>query len=124
MGQGWDRGCEEGGDATCVSARCVSATATSARVPHVLPPPSCRPPARPRTPQAMDRVHRLGQTREVRVVRLVCARSVEEKILRMQRRKTELSCRALEGWRAEGAAGWGGGATKAQRLRQLKSLFQ
>ncbi|KAJ1467532.1 P-loop containing nucleoside triphosphate hydrolase protein, partial [Baffinella frigidus] len=34
--------------------------------------------------QAMARIHRIGQTRAVTVVRLVCQGSIEEKILEMQ----------------------------------------
>jgi len=37
--------------------------------------------------QAIDRVHRMGQQREVRVVRFVVAGSIEEKMLRVQERK-------------------------------------
>lgn len=37
--------------------------------------------------QAIDRVHRMGQTEEVKVVRLVVEGSIEEKMLRVQERK-------------------------------------
>lgn len=37
--------------------------------------------------QAQDRAHRIGQTREVRVLRLITANSVEEKILAAARFK-------------------------------------
>lgn len=37
--------------------------------------------------QAIDRVHRMGQTREVEVTRFVCEDSIEEKMLRIQERK-------------------------------------
>ena len=37
--------------------------------------------------QAIDRVHRMGQTADVKVVRLVVADSIEEKMLRVQERK-------------------------------------
>ena len=37
--------------------------------------------------QAIDRVHRMGQTEEVRVVRFVVGESIEEKMLRVQERK-------------------------------------
>lgn len=37
--------------------------------------------------QAIDRVHRMGQTDEVKVVRFVVERSIEEKMLRVQERK-------------------------------------
>lgn len=37
--------------------------------------------------QAIDRVHRMGQDKEVRVIRFVCEDSIEEKMLRIQERK-------------------------------------
>lgn len=37
--------------------------------------------------QAIDRVHRMGQEKEVKVVRFVCSESIEEKMLRIQERK-------------------------------------
>ena len=37
--------------------------------------------------QAIDRVHRMGQTEEVRVYRFVVRQSVEGKMLRVQERK-------------------------------------
>lgn len=37
--------------------------------------------------QAIDRVHRMGQEKEVKVVRFVVERSIEEKMLRIQERK-------------------------------------
>lgn len=41
--------------------------------------------------QAMDRTHRIGQTENVFVYRLVCPDTVEEKILKLQERKQKLS---------------------------------
>jgi SNF2 family DNA or RNA helicase len=35
----------------------------------------------------MDRVHRVGQQRKVRVVRFVTRRTVEERVLTLQRKK-------------------------------------
>uniref|UniRef100_J3MNH3 SWI/SNF-related matrix-associated actin-dependent regulator of chromatin subfamily A member 3-like 1 n=2 Tax=Oryza brachyantha TaxID=4533 RepID=J3MNH3_ORYBR len=40
--------------------------------------------------QAMDRVHRIGQTKEVKVVRLIVKDSIEERMLELQERKREL----------------------------------
>ncbi len=37
--------------------------------------------------QAIDRVHRMGQEKEVQVVRFVCEESIEEKMLKIQDRK-------------------------------------
>lgn len=46
--------------------------------------------------QAMDRAHRLGQTRNVTVIRLVCEQTIEEKILRLHEAKQSLSDEILE----------------------------
>lgn len=45
--------------------------------------------------QAMDRVYRIGQTRDVKVVRFICASSIEERILELQESKTLLGLAAL-----------------------------
>ncbi|MBK8804735.1 MAG: DEAD/DEAH box helicase family protein [Fibrobacteres bacterium] len=47
--------------------------------------------------QAMDRAHRIGQTKSVFVYRLVARGTVEEKILSLQTRKAELAASILEG---------------------------
>ena len=41
--------------------------------------------------QATDRAHRIGQTRPVFVYKLICAGTVEEKIVALQTRKAELA---------------------------------
>ena len=41
--------------------------------------------------QAVDRVHRLGQTRECKVVRLVVERSIEDEVLEIQSKKRKLA---------------------------------
>jgi SWI/SNF-related matrix-associated actin-dependent regulator of chromatin subfamily A3 len=46
--------------------------------------------------QAMDRVHRLGQTRDVEVVRFAVADSIEEDMMELQQRKRELAKAAFE----------------------------
>lgn len=45
--------------------------------------------------QAIDRVHRLGQTRETTVFRLVMEGSVEERVLNIQKEKRELVTKAF-----------------------------
>ena len=41
--------------------------------------------------QAMDRAHRLGQTKQVTVYRLICKDSIEERILERAKEKSEVS---------------------------------
>lgn len=41
--------------------------------------------------QAIDRIHRIGQTKKVIAVRLICSQSVEEKMLNLQQRKKQLA---------------------------------
>ncbi len=40
--------------------------------------------------QAMERLHRIGQTKKVQVVRFICQDTVEERMLETQERKREL----------------------------------
>jgi len=40
--------------------------------------------------QAMDRAHRLGQTKQVTVYRLICKGTIEERILERAREKSEV----------------------------------
>jgi len=46
--------------------------------------------------QAIDRAHRIGQTRQVFAYRLICHNTVEEKIAALQQRKKELSDAILQ----------------------------
>jgi SWI/SNF-related matrix-associated actin-dependent regulator of chromatin subfamily A member 5 len=46
--------------------------------------------------QAMDRAHRIGQTREVRVFRLVTEKSVEEKVVERADRKLFLDAAVIQ----------------------------
>lgn len=52
--------------------------------------------------QAIDRVHRLNQTVDVKVYRLTIADSVEARILELQEKKRELAKAAIEGGKAVG----------------------
>jgi SNF2 family DNA or RNA helicase len=47
--------------------------------------------------QAIDRAHRVGQTRTVFAYRLICRDTVEEKIAELQKQKRELADAILEG---------------------------
>ena len=52
--------------------------------------------------QAIDRVHRLNQTVDVKVYRLTVRATVEERILELQEKKRELAKAAIEGGKAVG----------------------
>jgi SNF2 family DNA or RNA helicase len=47
--------------------------------------------------QALDRVHRLGQRKEVKTIRYIIQGSLEEQVLELQKRKQKLAELALEG---------------------------
>ena len=68
--------------------------------------------------QAVDRVHRLGQKREVHIMRFIMDGSFEEKMLELQRKKRALAdlTMAREKNTKEQAA--------KQRLEDLRSLFK
>ncbi|MHB1844068.1 MAG: helicase-related protein, partial [Deltaproteobacteria bacterium] len=61
--------------------------------------------------QAVDRVHRIGQSRDVSVYRLVARGTVEEKILELKQRKRDVSGRLL--------SGEGGAAFTAEEVEDL-----
>ncbi|MHB8419318.1 MAG: DEAD/DEAH box helicase [Myxococcales bacterium] len=63
--------------------------------------------------QAIDRVHRIGQSKEVSVYRLVARGTVEEKILDLKQRKRDMSGRLLS------ADGGGSGAFTAADVEEL-----
>ncbi|MDD3535345.1 MAG: DEAD/DEAH box helicase [Candidatus Cloacimonetes bacterium] len=64
--------------------------------------------------QAIDRVHRIGQTRKVQVYRLITKNTVEAKILKLQKSKLELFDEVIEG---------GTKVLKGMNMEALKELF-
>lgn len=68
--------------------------------------------------QAIDRIHRLGQTREVTTTRFIMDSSFEEKMLDLQRKKQNLADLSMNRGKLDRAE-----ATK-RRLEELRSLFK
>lgn len=65
--------------------------------------------------QAMDRVHRIGQTRPVRVVRFVMKDTIEERMIALQEAKAAIGKGALQKLKPE--------EVRKTRIGDLKSLF-
>ncbi|KAF2154279.1 hypothetical protein K461DRAFT_239784 [Myriangium duriaei CBS 260.36] len=68
--------------------------------------------------QAVDRVHRLGQTRKVQIVKFIMADSFEGRILKLQDQKLKLAREALGGREV------GGEKSVRERMEGLRSLFR
>lgn len=66
--------------------------------------------------QAMDRVHRIGQTRPVRAIKFVARGTIEERILRLQETKSVLSEGAHQKLSAE--------QLRQVRLGQIQQIFE
>ncbi|KAL4795965.1 DNA repair protein rad5 [Aspergillus venezuelensis] len=67
--------------------------------------------------QAIDRVHRMGQTRDVNVTRFIVKDSIEGRMLRIQERKMGIA----------GSLGMGGGGEeekRRERIEELRLLFE
>jgi DNA repair protein RAD5 len=64
--------------------------------------------------QAVDRVHRMGQEKEVKVIRFVCEDSIEEKMLKIQERKKFIA--SSLGMMSESER-------KLQRMEDIKELL-
>ena len=66
--------------------------------------------------QAMDRVHRVGQTRPVRCIRFVMKDSLEERMIRLQNAKAALGKGSMERLKPE--------EKRRARLTALRDLFE
>lgn len=64
----------------------------------------------------MDRVHRIGQTRPVKVVRFVMSRTIEERMVTLQETKAAVGKGALEKLSPEEA--------RRVRMCHLRNLFE
>lgn len=69
--------------------------------------------------QAIDRVHRVGQTRDVDVYELYVAESVEERIMGLQEKKRELAKSVIEGGNGSTTAGKSANGLTRQELLSL-----
>ena len=69
--------------------------------------------------QAVDRVHRLGQTRDVEIIKYIMTDSFEEKIVKLQHQKMELAKTAFR----EGKKSSKQEEAK-KKLEDLRSLFR
>ena len=65
--------------------------------------------------QAMDRVYRFGQTRDVRIVRFVTTGTIEERIVDLQNKKNNIIAGAM--------GGASKGALQESRTNDLRMLF-
>jgi len=72
--------------------------------------------------QAVDRVHRLGQKREVETVRFVMNDSFEEKMLELQEKKKKLASLSMD--REGGRMALDKAEATRKRLEDLRSLFK
>lgn len=68
--------------------------------------------------QAVDRVHRLGQTREVRTIQFIMKDSIEEKILELGKKKQQLADLSMNRGKLDKKE------VQEQRMRQYRSLFK
>lgn len=66
--------------------------------------------------QAFDRIHRMGQTRPVKIYRLVMAESMEGKLIKLQQQKAAMGKGSLEKLSAK--------EQKRAKMTAMKDLFE
>lgn len=74
--------------------------------------------------QAVDRIHRMGQTKPVTTIRLIVKNSVEDNILALQKKKLALANMALERTSGKKSTAEKKEELQKQRLQDLKFLFK
>jgi SNF2 family DNA or RNA helicase len=70
--------------------------------------------------QAEDRCHRIGQTKPVRVIKMVTTETVDDDIYSMQQRKTSMNAAILE----KGGSSLDSAAEKKKDQEEIKSMLQ
>lgn len=73
--------------------------------------------------QAQDRCHRIGQTKEVKVYRLVTSNTVEERVTLLANEKLKLAAAALDGVQYKGKALWEQKQSQHARLKDIAHVF-
>jgi SNF2 family DNA or RNA helicase len=68
--------------------------------------------------QAVDRVHRLGQTRPVKTVQFIMKGSIEEKILELAKKKQQLADMSLNRGKLDKKE------IQEERMKEYRSLFK
>ena len=68
--------------------------------------------------QAVDRVHRLGQTRDVTIIQFIMKDSIEEKILELAKKKQQLADLSMNRGKLDKKE------VQEQRMRQYRGLFK
>ncbi|KAI6629423.1 transcription termination factor 2 [Pyricularia oryzae] len=74
--------------------------------------------------QAVDRVHRLGQKRPVRIIRYIMENSFEEQMVALQQKKIKLANLSMDRGESTGPSGVDKREAARQRLMDLKDLFK
>ncbi len=73
--------------------------------------------------QALARVHRMGQTRQVYVRRLVARKTIEEQLIEIQEAKRAIATSVLSAGAGGGGAPGAGGAASKLTEEDLRTFF-